>query len=559
MTKHLLTSALPYVNGHKHLGNLAGSLLPADVHARFLRQCGEDVLFVCGTDEHGTPAELAAAREGLSPRAYCDLWHARQKAAYEGFDLSFDRFGRTSSAANRELTVRLFELLDRRGLIEDREIEQVWSPSDGRFLPDRYVLGTCPRCGHADARGDQCDACGYLLDPADLVDPRSALSGKGGLERRPSRHLFLRQDLLVPRLREWIEARDGWPPFAKSLALSLLTDDLRPRCITRDLSWGIPVPRPGFEDKVFYVWFDAPIGYLAAVAEWASEDRTRGSWLDWWQGDDVRLVQFLGKDNVPFHTVSFPATLLGSGEPWKTADVIKAFHWLTYEGGKFSSSQGRGIFVDRAPDILPVDGWRWWLVANSPETGDVDLDLSRVIPEVDKDLCGNLGNLAYRLSSLRSKLPPAIVPAPPTDAEREAEAKAGTLIATVAEAHRDLAFRKAASATRALWSHANAYLQAAEPWRHVAADAASAARGVGCALGLLEACAAAAWPITPRLSERILGGFGPGKARPGWPSDPRTCALGTLPPYLLEAPPFPRPDVSSVDRIRRDLGGRRKE
>ncbi len=245
MPRTLITSALPYVNGVKHLGNLAGSLLPADVHARFLRQRGEEVLFVCGTDEHGTPAELAAAAAGEDVAAYCERLHALQRDVYGRFGIAFDWFGRTSSPANAELTQRLYRCLDGAGLIEERVVPQVWSPADGRFLPDRYVLGTCPRCRHPDARGDQCDGCGALLDPVDLIAPRSAISGGGDLEVRPSRHLFLRQDLLRERLSDWLGTREGWPAWTVSLARSLLTEDLRARCITRDLSWGVPVPRRG--------------------------------------------------------------------------------------------------------------------------------------------------------------------------------------------------------------------------------------------------------------------------------------------------------------------------
>jgi methionyl-tRNA synthetase len=258
MSKFLITSAIPYVNGVKHLGNLVGSLLPADVHARFRRQCGDEVLFICGTDEHGTPAELGALEAGQEVRAYCDAQHALQADVYRRFGLSFDRFGRSSSAQNHALTQHFYHQLDAAGLIDEREVLQVWSPGDQRFLPDRYVRGTCPYCGSGDARGDQCDACGVLLDPADLIAPRSALSGDTTLELRLSRHLYLRQSALVDRLNAWIDTRRGWPPFVVSLARSWLTTELRDRCITRDLAWGVPVPRPGFENKVFYVWFDAP-------------------------------------------------------------------------------------------------------------------------------------------------------------------------------------------------------------------------------------------------------------------------------------------------------------
>ena len=347
MSKILITSAIPYINGVKHLGNLVGSLLPADVHARFRRQTGDEVLFICGTDEHGTPAELGAIEAGQEVRAYCDAQHAIQADVYRRFGLSFDHFGRSSAPRNHALTQHFYRRLDAAGLIEERTVRQVWSPVDGRFLPDRYVLGTCPRCGSAAARGDQCDDCGSLLDPTDLIRPRSALSGDSALELRDSRHLFLRQPLLLERLNAWVAGRSGWPSFVVSLAKSWLTSDLRDRCITRDLAWGVAVPRPGFESKVFYVWFDAPIAYIAATQDWAERDPGGRDWRDWWwQADDVRYVQFLGKDNVPFHAVSFPATLLGSGEPWKTVDVIKGFHWLN-EAGKFSTSRQRGHFRRR--------------------------------------------------------------------------------------------------------------------------------------------------------------------------------------------------------------------
>jgi methionyl-tRNA synthetase len=331
MTKVLITSALPYVNGVKHLGNLAGSLLPADVHARFRRQIGDDVLFICGTDEHGTPAELGAIQAGQDVQTFCERQHAIQADIYRRFGLSFDHFGRTSSWQNHALTQHFCRQLDVAGLIEERDLNQVWSPVDRRFLPDRYVLGTCPHCGFEQARGDQCDGCDALLDAPELIRPRSALSGDTSLEIRKSRHLFLRQSLLVEKLSGWVDSRSGWPSFVVSLAKSWLTSELRDRCITRDLVWGVPVPRAGFEQKVFYVWFDAPIGYIAATQEWAAADQDNRDWRRWWwKADDVKYIQFLGKDNVPFHAVSFPATLIGSGEPWKTVDVIKGFHWLNH-------------------------------------------------------------------------------------------------------------------------------------------------------------------------------------------------------------------------------------
>eukprot|EP01039_Chlorochromonas_danica_P012740 gene12739-14655_t len=313
MPRILITSALPYINGIKHLGNLAGSMLPSDVFARFHRARGDEVLFICATDEHGTPAELAAAAAGQDVRTYCDEQHALQKTVADAFGLSFDWFGRSSSPQNRELTQHF--------------------AADKRFLPDRYIEGTCPICAYERARGDQCDNCGSLLDPVRLINPRSTISGSTELEVRDTRHLYLLQSKLQDRVRAFIDAHADWPLLTRSIAYKFLDEGLIDRGITRDLNWGVPVakdgvPRPGFENKVFYVWFDAPIEYIAATREWA--EATGGDWRRWWRNDagaeDVRYIEVMGKDNVAFHTVSFPVTLLGSQEPWKTVDMLKSFN-----------------------------------------------------------------------------------------------------------------------------------------------------------------------------------------------------------------------------------------
>ena len=317
----LITSALPYINGIKHLGNLAGSMLPADVYARFQRLRGHEVTYICATDEHGTPAELAAQAMQMSVQEYCDEQYEIQRAAGEGFNLSFDWFGRSSRPDNHALTQQFAHDLEAEGLIEERVSKQVYSIDDGRFLPDRYVEGTCPHCDYEKARGDQCDNCGRLLDPTDLKNPYSAVSGGTNIEIRDTRHLFLLQSKLQDAIRTWIgEKGDNWPQLARSIALKWIDEGLRDRAITRDLSWGVPVTNPdgsvrdGFEEKVFYVWFDAPIEYIAATKEWA--EATDNDWEVLWRrdkgADDTEYVQFMGKDNVAFHTVSFPSTLLGS-------------------------------------------------------------------------------------------------------------------------------------------------------------------------------------------------------------------------------------------------------
>ena len=518
MSKILITSALPYINGVKHLGNLVGSLLPADVHARFRRQVGDEVLFICGTDEHGTPAELGAIEAGEDVRHYCDAQHAIQADIYRRFGLSFDHFGRSSCRQNHALTQHFYRRLDAAGLIEERPVRQVWSSIDRRFLPDRYVLGTCPHCGFAAARGDQCDACGTLLDPADLLQPRSALSGDTGVELRATRHSFLRQSLLVDRLDAWVGTRTGWPAFVTALARSWLTSDLRDRCITRDLSWGVPVP--GAANKVFYVWFDAPIGYIAATQEWAEGDPARRNWKDWWwQADDISYIQFLGKDNVPFHAVSFPATLIGSGEPWKTVDVIKGFHWLTYEGGKFSTSRRRGIFTDAALEELPADLWRWWLIANAPETSDTDFTVSRFAADVNKDLADVFGNLVNRVVCFSAQAFGGRVPGEGKAGEREhaLSAEIGTRVARLRTHHEALEFRQAAAETRAVWARANAYVQETAPWTAINSDPARAAVVTRTALNLVRLSAVLAWSIVPTLAGQVLSALGEDAPIPRWP------------------------------------------
>jgi methionyl-tRNA synthetase len=513
MSRILITSALPYINGIKHLGNLAGSMLPADVWARFKRAQGHDVLYICATDEHGTPAELAAASAGQDVRAYCDEQHEVQKAAGLAFGLSYDWFGRSSGLPNQKLTQHFAAALERNGLIEERVDRMVYSIDDDRFLPDRYVEGTCPHCGHVGARGDQCDNCGRLLDPTDLIDPYSAVSGSRNLEVRDTRHLYLLQTKLEQPIRDWIESRQGWQPLAKSIALKHLDEGLIDRGITRDLKWGVPVigpnggARDGMEGKVFYVWFDAPIEYIGATQEWAEANGR--TWRDWWRTDegaqDVRYVQFMGKDNVAFHTVSFPATLIGSGEPWKTVDQLKAFNWLNWYGGKFSTSQKRGVFMDQALEILPADYWRWHLTAYGPEGSDAAFTWEQFQATTNKDLADVLGNFVNRIvkfteSKFEGTVPEGGEPGP-IEARLEADIRKG--IAEATEQLEAMEFRKAAQALRAIWVLGNEYLQEAAPWTALKTDRLRAAVVVRTGLDLVALFARLSAPIMPFTAPRI--------------------------------------------------------
>ena len=545
MARFLITSALPYINGIKHLGNLAGSMLPADVHARFRRAQGHEVLFVCATDEHGTPAELAAAAAGQDVRAYCDEQHLVQRVACERFGIAWDWFGRSSNAPNHRLTQHFAEILEDRGLIEERVDRMIYSIDDRRFLPDRYVEGACPHCGFERARGDQCDNCGRLLDPTDLIDPYSTLSGSKNLEVRNTRHLYLLQTRLEDRLRAWLEARSDFPALARAIGLKHLDEGLIDRGITRDLVWGIPVaregiPRPGFEDKVFYVWFDAPIEYIAATVEWS--EATGQDWTRWWRLDqgahDVRYVQVMGKDNVAFHTVSFPATLLGSGEPWKLVDVLKAFNWLNWYGGKFSTSQSRGVFMDQALDLLPADYWRWWLTANAPEGSDTAFTWEQFQATSNKDLADVLGNFVNRILKFTETRFDGLVPGggEPGPLERKLHLDLAEALADACEQFESMEYRKAAQAVRRTWVLGNEYLTDAAPWTAIKTDPDRAAVIVRTALNLLPLYAAVAAPIIPFAAATIAGAVG--LATPlAWPSGDVARALERLAPGVrIQAP-----------------------
>lgn len=517
MARILITSAIPYINGIKHLGNLVGSQLPADLYARYNRARGHEVLFLCATDEHGTPAELAAAKANKPVAEFCAEMHGVQAEIAKGFRLSFDHFGRSSSPQNHQLTQHFAGALEKAGLIEEVDERQVYSNADGRFLPDRYIEGTCPNCGYDKARGDQCENCTKQLDPTDLIDPRSAVSGSTDLEVRETKHLFLKQSTMRDELEDWIATKTDWPILTTSIARKWLHDGdgLQDRGITRDLDWGIPVRKgdedwPGMEGKVFYVWFDAPIEYIACAAEWAEANNlSEADWQRWWRtdkgADDVRYVQFMGKDNVPFHTLSFPATIKGSGEPWKLVDYIKSFNYLNYDGGQFSTSQGRGVFMDQALEILPADYWRWWLLSHAPENSDSEFTWENFQTSVNKDLADVLGNFVSRVTKFcRSKFGEE-VPAGGQDGP-EAQALIETLTRRVAayEEHMDnMEVRKAATELRAIWVAGNEYLQEAAPWALFKTDPEGAAAVIRMALNLIALYASLSRPFIPDASATL--------------------------------------------------------
>ncbi|MGW0145926.1 methionine--tRNA ligase [Streptomyces sp. NPDC003333] len=568
MARHLITSALPYINGIKHLGNMVGSMLPADVYSRYLRQRGHDVLYICATDEHGTPAELAAKEQGLPVADFCAQAHDAQKAVYDGFSLAFDHFGRSSSQENVEITQHFARKLHENGFIEERAIRQVYSPADGRFLPDRYVEGTCPHCGYDKARGDQCENCTRVLDPTDLIEPRSAISGSTDLEVRETKHLFLLQSKLQHEVAEWVSRHDGvWPHLASSIAHKWLTEGLHDRAITRDLDWGVPVPADTWpelaaEGKVFYVWFDAPIEYLGSTKEWADQDPENRDWKSWWYDvdTDVRYTQFMAKDNVPFHTVMFPATELGIREPWKKVDFVKAFNWLTYYGGKFSTSQKRGVFTDQALEILPADYWRYFLIANAPESDDASFTWEHFIATVNKDLADTLGNFVNRVLSFSKKRFGEEVPAggEPGEAETKLGEQIAELLAEYESHMESLQFRKAAAALRALWSAGNSYLEEKAPWLEIKTDKDAAALTLRTAMNLIHLYAVVSEPFIPTTSKAMRQAFSLPDDTATWVTPDEARALTAVPvgtPFIVPPVLFAKLTDDDLELYKERFGG----
>lgn len=459
--KYLITSALPYVNGPLHIGHLIGCLLPSDIYARYCRARGRNVLYVCGADEHGTPSVVGAMKQGLSVEEYNEGFYQNQLQAVQNFKLSFDLYGRTHTQKQTELVQSLFKRWDELGLIEERTMRQPFSVTDNMFLSDRQIEGTCPKCGYERANGDQCEKCGSLLDPSDLIHPYSIVSHSHDIEFRETKHLYFLYSKLEDQLRDWVNSRQGWPKTAMSIAHKWLSEGLKDTPITRDLSWGIPVNKPGYENKVFYVWFDAPWGYVS-ISEYANDN-----WADWWKQDDTFYAQFMGKDNVSFHSVFFPSQELALQDNWKTVDLLKAFNFMNFEGNKISKSKGNGVFLDTAIDYAPSDAWRYALTASAPETDDSDFTVQRFADIVNKDLNGMLGNFVSRVTKLTEKNFGLNVPAKQDCAACEfikLENALNTNLAKLTDAIESCEFRDAIFALRSLWAAGNEFMTEMEPW-----------------------------------------------------------------------------------------------
>ncbi len=503
MKKRLITSALPYVNNIPHLGNLV-QVLSADCFARFCRSKGYETLYVCGTDEYGTASETKALQEGVDPRELCDRYHVIHRDIYRWFEIEFDHFGRTSSSEQTQIVQDIFQKVDAAGYIHPSEIEQLYCEHDSRFLADRFVEGTCPKCKAAGARGDQCDACGTLLDPTELIDPACGVCGNTPVLRK-TKHLYIDLPKALPLLEKWLDTAsvEGfWARNAIQTTRSWIRDGLKERAITRDLKWGIPVPKEGYEDKVFYVWFDAPIGYISITAAYTD------TWKEWWHNpNDVELFQFIGKDNIPFHTVIFPTTLLATGEKWTMLHHMSSSEYLNYEGGKFSKSKGTGVFGNDVQETgIPADMWRFYLFYNRPEKADVLFTWKDFQEKVNGELIGNLSNLVNRTLTFISRFYDGNIPEGSIDSnlakeiiEKESE------IENLFE-HAEL--REALRRVFALSSIGNKAFQDGEPWKMRSEKPEVAATLLRTLVYLIRDLGILIQPYMPQTSGRLLAFLG---------------------------------------------------
>lgn len=513
MKKRLITSALPYVNNIPHLGNLI-QVLSADAFARFCRSRGYETLYVCGTDEYGTATETRAMEEGISPMELCTRYHAVHTEIYEWFAIQFDKWGRTSTPEHTQITQDIFLKLHKAGFIRERTIEQLYSEESKMFLADRYVRGTCPKCAYADARGDQCENCGSLLDPMELIEPRSILDNSRPVVRQTT-HLYIDLPAVLPKLQAWLDVagvEGKWARNAIQMTQAWIRDGLKERAITRDLKWGIPVPLAGFEDKVFYVWFDAPIGYISITASYTSE------WERWWKNPgEVELFQFIGKDNIPFHTVIFPSSLLGSGDNWTMLHHMSSSEYLNYEGGQFSKSKGVGVFgTDAQSTGIPADVWRFYIFYNRPETSDFTFTWDDFQEKTNGELIGNLANLVNRTLTFLSRFFEGRVLAPSADDARsatfweEVRARQAEITAELEWAHLRDGLRK----IFLLSSFGNRTFQAAEPWKTRGTDPEGTHRLLSDLVYLVRDLAVLIEPYMPTAAARIFAMLG--SAHAGW-------------------------------------------
>jgi methionyl-tRNA synthetase len=515
--KILVAPAWPYASGKRHLGHVVGFAVPADIFARYHRLKGNDVLMVSGTDEHGTPVMVAADREGVSPHELAERYNELIRNDLRDLGISYDCFTRTTTRNHAEVTQDLFRTLYEHGCLIERTALGAFSPSTGNTLPDRYIEGTCPICGFPEARGDQCDNCGNQLDPADLIDPRSIIDGTTP-EFRETTHLFLDLPQFADRLRAWIEGKTTWRPNVRNFSLSLVAE-LKPRAMTRDIDWGIPVPVEGYpaETKRIYVWFDAVIGYLSAAVEWAQNQGTPEAWRDWWQEPDSLHDYFMGKDNIVFHTVIWPSMLMGYGKGGELArgvelhlpDDVVASEFLTMEGKQLSTSRAVAIYVRDVLERYDPDPVRYLLVAGGPETQDTDFTWAEFLRRNNDELLANWGNLVNRtLTNAHRNFGEVPAPGKLTAEDSAALAAVAAGFESVGALIEQSRFKAALAEAMRLSSIGNQYVDHQAPWSVIKADRERAGTILFVALRIVDGLKLMFTPFLPFSSQKLHGLLG---------------------------------------------------
>lgn len=499
----LITSALPYANGPLHFGHIAGAYLPADCYARYQRLMGNDVLYVCGSDEYGIAITLSADLAGRTPKEQVDLFHGINQALFEKMEIHFDHYSRTTWPGHVPTVQEFFLSLKEKGLIEERIENHLYSEKEKRFLADRYVVGTCPRCGFTEARGDECQKCAASYEAIDLKDPRSKLTGSP-LVLKPSAHLYLRFDHFKEKLSSWLKDKP-WKENVLSFAMSYV-ENLKARAITRDSDWGVKVP--GMEDKVFYVWFDAPIGYISAVKEWAEKkahDPKR--WEDYWLNPKAKLIHFIGKDNIPFHTVFFPAMLMGQDLPYKLPDEVPANEFLLLEGRQFSKSDHWTIDLDSFFQKFTSDQARFVLAANAPETSDAEFSWKDFYHRCNGELLGKFGNFINRVLTFARAHSSSKIPEMKDlqETDRLFLGKLSEQMELISLAYRSFHLRKACQLLMEMAQMSNVYFDEKKPWKEAKDPLKkdSLETTIACSIFAIIRLALASFPIIPTTAEKI--------------------------------------------------------
>ncbi len=506
----LITTALPYTNGPVHIGHLAGVYVPADIYARYLRLAGRPVTLVGGSDEHGVPITLKARAEGVTPQDIVDRYHALIKKSFEGLGISFDVYSRTTSDIHSETASEFFSHLYENGQFIEKESMQLYDPEAGQFLADRYVTGECPHCHNPKAYGDQCEACGTSLNATDLINPHSAITGSVP-ELRPTRHWYLPLDRWEPALREWIlEGHKEWKSNVYGQCKSWLDMGLQPRAVSRDLSWGVPVPVEGAEGKVLYVWFDAPIGYISNTKELYPE-----SWQTWWKDPETRIINFIGKDNIVFHCIVFPAMLMAYGDNFQLPDNVPANEFLNLEGDKISTSRNWAVWLHEYLEDFPgkQDVLRYVLTANAPETKDNDFTWRDFQARNNNELVAILGNFINRVIVLTHKYFNGIVPAEGQleDIDKAIYAEMDGLKKSLTDNLENFHFREALKDAMAFARAGNKYLQETEPWKVWKENPARVETVLNVCLQVCASLAVVMEPFMPFMSDKLSKILGLGK------------------------------------------------